>query len=135
MKKNRFLYLPLPIVTLILEILPYGAVCNFANPEGDPWRVTYSYFSLTPFGYANFWPFLTALLSCVLLIWMTVSCVTEKTDVAIKAKPLLWAAVVLSLCPLLFGIRNFSLVGGLITASLAGELTLIHFIGKSTNTI
>lgn len=28
--KKRFLYLLLPIITLILEILPYGAVCIFA---------------------------------------------------------------------------------------------------------
>ena len=59
--KKRLLYLFLPIVTLILEILPYGAVCNFANPEGKPWRMTFSYFDLTPFGYANFAPFLTAI--------------------------------------------------------------------------
>ena len=32
--KKRWLYLILPLVTLVLEILPYGAVCNFANPEG-----------------------------------------------------------------------------------------------------
>ena len=28
-------YLIFPIITLVLEILPYGAVCNFANPEVD----------------------------------------------------------------------------------------------------
>ena len=55
--KKRLLYLILPLVTVILELLPYGAVCNFMNPEGDPWRETFSYFSLTPFGYANFAPF------------------------------------------------------------------------------
>lgn len=48
--KKRFLYLIFPAVALILEILPFGAVCNFANPDGEPWRETFSYFSLTPFG-------------------------------------------------------------------------------------
>ena len=38
--KKRLTYLILPVVTLILEILPYGAVCQFANPEGAPWRET-----------------------------------------------------------------------------------------------
>ena len=130
MKKNRFLYLLLPVVTLILEILPYGAVCNFANPEGEPWRKTYSYFDLTPFGYANFAPLLTALVSCALLIWLAVFCITGKAAIALKARTLLCVAVVLSLCPLLFGIAYYSLVGGLITASLAGELALIHFTCK-----
>ena len=47
--KKRLLYVLLPIVTLILEILPYGAVCNFANPEGEPFRKTFSYFDLIIF--------------------------------------------------------------------------------------
>ena len=29
MLNKKLLYLILPIITLILEILPYGAVCNF----------------------------------------------------------------------------------------------------------
>ena len=43
----------LPVITIVLEILPYGAVCNFANPEGEVLRETFSNFDLTPFGYAN----------------------------------------------------------------------------------
>ena len=61
--KNKFIMLFTTFVALILEILPYGAVCNFANPDGEPWRYTYSYFDLTPFGYANFAPFIVALLT------------------------------------------------------------------------
>ena len=53
---------------LVLELLPNGVVLNFANPEGAPWRKTYSYFSLTPFGYANFGPFITSVLTCILII-------------------------------------------------------------------
>ena len=61
MKIKKSLFVVLPLATLILELLPNGVVLNFANPEGEPWRRTYSYFSLTPFGYANVGPFITDL--------------------------------------------------------------------------
>lgn len=67
MKMKKLLLVSFPIIAFVLELLPYGVVLNFANPEGEPWRRTYSYFSLTPFGYANFGPFITAILTCALL--------------------------------------------------------------------
>lgn len=125
--KKRLPYLILPIVTLILEILPYGAVCNFANPEGEPWRQTFSYFDLTPFGYANFAPFLTALITCLIFVLMLVFCIKGNVRTAVKAKNLLYAAVVMSLGPLVFGFAYFSLVAGLITLSLIAQLMLLQF--------
>ena len=47
--KKKLITLCTALIALVLEILPYGAVCNFANPEGEPLRRTYSYFDLTPF--------------------------------------------------------------------------------------
>ncbi len=132
--KKRLLYLFLPIVTLILEILPYGAVCNFANPEGDPWRKTFSYFDLTPFGYANFAPFLTAITTCVILALLLAYLFTGKTKTITVAKALLCVGAVLSLCPLLFGINYFSIVGALITASLIAELVLLLVVAKQSKT-
>ena len=129
--KKRFTYLLLPIVTLILEILPYGAVCNFANPEGDPWRETFSYFDLTPFGYANFAPFLTAIITCVILALLLAYPFTGKTKTITVTKVLLCVGVVLSLCPLLFGINYFSIVGALITVSLIAELILLFVAAKT----
>ena len=117
----------LPIITLILEILPYGAVCNFANPEGEPWRQTFSYFDLTPFGYANFAPFLTALITCLIFVLMLVFCIKGNVRTAVKAKNLLYAAVVMSLGRLVFGFAYFSLVAGLITLSLIAQLMLLQF--------
>ena len=125
--KKRLLYLILPIITLILEILPYGAVCNFANPEGEPWRKTFSYFDLTPFGYANFAPLLTAIITCLIFVLIVLYCIKGNVRTAIKAKNILFVAVVMSLGPLVFGIRYFSLVGGLITLSLVAELLLLQF--------
>jgi len=128
---KRLLYLILPVITLVLEILPYGAVCNFANPYGEPWRETYSYFSLLPFGYANFAPLLTAILTCLIMVLLIAYCVTGKYSIVKITKATLCFAVVLSLCPLLFGVTFFSIVGALITASLVAELLLLHFFDKN----
>lgn len=128
--KKRLLYLILPIITLILEILPYGAVCNFANPEGEPWRRTFSYFDLTPFGYANFTPLLTAIITCLIFVLLVTYYIKGNVRTAIRAKNILCVAVVMSLGPLMFGITYFSLVAGLITLSLVAELLLLQFSVK-----
>ncbi|MBQ6997307.1 MAG: hypothetical protein IJO72_01545 [Oscillospiraceae bacterium] len=120
--KKRLLYLILPIITLILELLPYGAVCNFANPGGTPWRETYSYFDLLPFGYANFAPMLTAIVTCAILVLLLIYVFVDRCHLANSIKVLLCVGSVLSLCPLLYGIAYFSLVGGLISLTLIGEL-------------
>ena len=105
-------------LALVLEILPYGAVCVFANPEGRAWRHTYSYFDLTPFGYANFAPFVVALLTCALVVLVLISMVKKKKmTVAIRVGATV--ATVLSVAPLLYGIRFFSIVGAMISVSLA----------------
>lgn len=132
MRKRRILILLLPIITIVLQILPYGAVLNFGNPDGPAWRVTFSYFSLVPFGYANFAPLLTAIATCVIFALLIVYCFTDKHGIVIITKVLLLVAAVLSLCPLVYGISYFSVVGVLITVSLVAELVLLHFWVKRT---
>lgn len=129
---KKMLYLILPIITLILEVLPYGAVCNFANPEGEPWRKTYSYFDITPYGYANFAPFITAIITCIIFVLVVVFCLTGKQRPVRIAKVFLCACAVISLGPLLLGINYFSLVGIFITISLIAELLLLHFTIRKT---
>lgn len=118
------------LVALVLEILPYGAVLNFANPEGEPWRHTYSYFDPTPFGYANFAPFIVAILTCILLILIVVAMLTKKT----MRKPILALSAIstiLSLTPLFYGISFFSLVGVFISIALL-TTTVIAFVKETT---
>jgi hypothetical protein len=128
--KKRLQYLILPLVTLILEVIPYGAVCNFAYPAEDgsikQLRELYSYFDLTPFGYANFAPLITAIITCVIILLVAIYCLTGKQSWAIFARSALCIGVLISLCPLLLGIDYFSIVGALISASLIAELYLIH---------
>ena len=124
--KKKLTILFTTLVALVLEILPYGAVLNFANPEGESWRRTFSYFDLTPFGYANFSPFIVALLTCALLVLTIVSMLTQKP----LRKPIIAVSViaaVLSFAPLLMGIKYYSVVGALISATLA-IIAVISFI-------
>ena len=124
--KKRFLYLILPIITLVLEALPYGAVCVFASSPTERIRKTFSYFDLTPFGYANFAPFLTALITCLIFIFLFIYWLKGNTVFAVKAKNILYVDTVMSLGPLVFGLNYFSIVGVLITASLIAELLLLQ---------
>lgn len=130
--KKRLLYLILPVVTLILEILPYGAVLNFMLPaasEGIPpgrFRELYSYFDLMPFGYANFAPLITAVITCIVLLLVSIYCITGNQKWAVMAKNILYVCAAFSLGPLILGISFFSVVGALITISLIAELLLIR---------
>ena len=84
--KKRLPLLLLPALTLVLEALPYGAVLQFARPAAAPLRELYSYFDLTPFGYANFAPLFTALGTCVLLVLLALYAGTGKRGLAAAAR-------------------------------------------------
>lgn len=109
---------------VVFQALPGGAVLNFlSQAENGSFRLirqTYSYFSLTPFGYANFGPLITALLTCLLLLAGLIYLVCKKGLKAIKVISVI--AVLASLTPLLFGISYFSLLGGIISVLLGMEV-------------
>lgn len=126
MKKIRLLILP--IITIILQILPCGAVLVFAPSPTERIRETFSYFNLTPFGYANFAPFITALLTCIILLLALISIKLEKMRKAVFWLSL--AAAIISLLPLVFGIDYYSVVGGIITITLAIESVLAKISAK-----
>lgn len=120
MKVKKWIQFSLSLTTLILELLPNGAVLNFANPEGNPLRETYSYFSLTPFGYANFGPFITAILTCVLLVLAIVGLFKYGKGLKIAMLNMSGFATVASLMPLMFGTDYITPTGAIITVFLAG---------------
>ena len=126
------MYLILPIITLILEILPYGAVCIFAPSPDDRIKKTFSYFDLTPYGYANFTPLLTAIATCIIFVLLTIYCIKGNIRLAIKAKYILFVAVALSFGSLILGIKYYSLVAGFISLSLVGELLLLQLTLKKS---
>ena len=116
MKMEKILLLFLPLVSLILELLPYGVVLNFANPDGEPWRRTYSYFSLTPFGYANFGPLITAILTCVLLVLVVVYLFKSHKGLNIA---IMNFATATSLLPLMLGFSYITVIGVIVSVFLA----------------
>ena len=122
--KKKVIVLCILLCALVLEALPYGAVCNFGNPEGESFRETYSYFSLIPYGYANFAPLITAIFTCVLLLILLISIIFKK-GVGKKTATLAAIASLISLCPMLLGISYFSAVGALISLCLVCTTVVI----------
>lgn len=121
--KKKMITLALLLSAVVLEILPYGAVCNFANPEGPPHRVTYSYFSMIPYGYGDFGPLITAILTCVLLVILVLSLLLKK-DWNKSISIISAIATLTSLAPLMFGIRNFSIVGAMISVCILATFVI-----------
>ncbi len=109
-------------IAFVLELTPYGAVLNFARMAEDGtigrFRETYSYFSLMPFGYANFFPLLTGVLTVLLLFLSLVQLFRPRERLGNALFVLDIVGVVFSLLPLLLGLDFFSAVGAAITAAL-----------------
>ena len=125
MIKNRkwpIIILTMIIIVFILELLPYGAVLNFANLDGEPLRKTYSYFNPTPYGYANFGPFITAILTCVLLIVSTINLFADNGRIKLTIRIVSFITFIISLTPL--PIHCYSVLGGMISILLLAVFIL-----------
>ena len=131
MKIKKSLFVVLPLASLILELLPNGVVLNFANPDGEPWRRTYSYFSLTPFGYANFGPFITAILTCILLVLVAVFLFKPRKGLNTAILNVSGIATAASLMPLMFGFDYMTVIGVITTSLLAGTFGVCFIKDKN----
>ena len=112
----------LPALTIVLELLPFGAVCIFATSPTERVKETFSYFSLTPFGYANFAPLITATLTVAIFLLSLFS--LKKKGVLKALFVLSIITVVISLLPLMYGLNYYTLVGAFITVTLVIESIL-----------
>ena len=115
-RKQPIVIFAILIVILVLELLPYGAVLHFGNPEGEPLRETFSYFDMTPYGYANFGPFITAILTCVLLVISIINLLVDNDKIKSIIKIVSLIALVASLAPLI--VNSYSVIGGVISLLL-----------------
>lgn len=118
MKISRYLSGVISLIvlatTLILQILPYGAVLIFSSGPNERIKQTFSYFSLTPFGYANFFPFLTAILTLFITILSAISIIRGMKDIRLPNMAFICTIIALmcSIIPILmFGIAYMSIVG------------------------
>ena len=119
---KKIVLVVLTAITIVLESLPLGAVCIFATSPTERVKETFSYFSLTPFGYANFAPLITAILTVAIFL---LSLFALKKSGALKALFVLSIiAAVISLLPLVYGLNYYTLVGALITVTLVIESIL-----------
>lgn len=93
---------------LVLEALPIGAVLIFVPQPGETIRETYSYFDFTPFGYANFSPLPTGILTAVSVLLGIISGIRYNTAMKTKSAAFICSilAAALSLLPLVYG-RNY----------------------------
>ena len=78
MKKHFLVLSAIALAALVFELMPFGVTLHFAEAGGSTVVRTYSYFSLTPWGYAAFAPFFTACLTALLLTVAAIGCFTEK---------------------------------------------------------
>lgn len=131
MKIKKLPLLIFPIAALILELLPNGVVLRFANPDGEPWRRTYSYFSMMPFGYANFGPLITAILTCVLLVLVAIYLFKPSKGVNTAILNVSGFATAASLMPLMFGFNYITTIGVIITILLAGTFGVCFIKDKN----
>lgn len=130
MKKYKLTSLVVCILLIFLEALPAGAVLNFAESGGEAVRKTFSYFSLVPYGYANFGPFLTAVLTVILALLTLISLFSNKGWLCTARIFLSAAAIVTSLLPLMLGADYFSPTAVIITLLLSAITALNIFTKK-----
>lgn len=131
MFKRKIAMTVLSVLSLILEILPYGAVCVFSDGVTE-YRETYSYFDLRPFGYANFSPLITAVLSCVILVLCIILCFRKSEKLNKALATLSGLAAVISFVPFLMGLgfRFYGVCAAAITALLAAIFILALSVKK-----
>ena len=115
-RKQPIVIFAILIVIFVLELLPYGAVLHFGNPGGEPLRETFSYFDMTPYGYANFGPFITAILTCVLLVISIINLLVDNDKIKTTIKIVALIALAASLAPLI--VNCYSVLGGAISMLL-----------------
>ncbi len=130
MKATKIARLATLALTLILELLPFGVLMRFANPEGEPHRSLHSYFSLLPYGYGNVGPLITAVLSCLLILLCVIGLWKGGRGLNTAIAVIAALATVLSCGPLMFGLQNFTLVGGGITLCLTAVLVLSLWMNR-----
>lgn len=119
-RKRSFFLLAITILTLILELLPCGAVLEFAHMSPELtlgyYEEHFSYFDPIVYGYGVFGPLLTAVLTCLLAVVTVISVFLENRAVRIALRVVSVLTLLCSLTPMLTGC--YSPVGMAISALL-----------------
>ncbi len=97
---KAFLTCFLPVMAILFECDPDGAIIETADAAGGASRVTVCYFYPVYLGNVNFFPFLTALLSVLLLLIGAMYLLSGAEKGVIAESALAFAAFFISLIPL-----------------------------------
>lgn len=106
---------------IVLELQPNGVIMRWWTPPGvETIPDYYSYFDMLPFGYANFSPFITALLTVAATIFTVIIMFLGKRFY--KPQNVLFVCIIVtvavSVCPFVFSFRNTTKISFLITLAL-----------------
>lgn len=104
-QKRSFFLLAITILTLILELLPYGAVLEFAHMSPELtlgyYEEHFSYFDPMVYGHGHFGPLLTAVLTCILAVITVIAIFFENRAVRITLRAVSVLTLLFSLTPML----------------------------------
>ena len=119
-RKQPVIVVAVLIVILVLELLPYGVVLNFAHISPDLtisyYEQRFSYFDLIVYGYGNVGALTTAILTCILFIISTIYGCLNNSTIKIYIKIISFVAFWVSLTPLL--VDCYTILGGVISLLL-----------------
>ena len=119
-RKKSFILLAITISILILELLPYGAVLEFAHMSPELtlgyYEEHFSYFDPMVYGHGHFGPLLTAVLTCMLAVITVIAVFFENRAVRIALRVVSVLTLLCSLTPMLTGC--YSPVGMVISVLL-----------------
>ena len=119
-RKRPFVLLAITVTILILELLPYGAVLDFAHMSPDLtlgyYEQLFSYFDPIVYGYGLFGPLITAVRTCMLAVFTVIAVFFENRAVRIALRVVSVLTLLCSLTPMLTGC--YSPVGMAISALL-----------------
>ena len=119
-RKRSFVLLAITVMILILEIVPYGTILEFAHMSPELtlgyYEDHFSYFDPMLYGYGHFGPLITAVLTCMLAVITVIAVFFEKHAVRIALRVVSVLTLLCSLTPMLTGC--YSPVGMAISALL-----------------
>ena len=105
--KRSFVLLAIAVTILSLELLPYGAVLEFAHMSPDLtlsyYEQHFSYFDPMVYGHGHFGPLITAVLTCMLAVITVIAVFLENRAVRIALRVVSFLTLLCSLTPMLTG--------------------------------
>ena len=119
-RKRPFVLLAITVMILILEIIPYGAILEFAHMSPELtlgyYEEHFSYFDPMVYGHGHFGPLITVVLTCILAVFAVVAVFLEGRTIWIALRVVSVLTLLFSLTPMLTGC--YSPVGMAISALL-----------------